>query len=458
MRTRASILVGLLWCVALLSLVVVSLLHTARMDLTITKHYGDKIQAHYLALAGIEKAKALLYHDARERSRSARNYTGELSGSAEQFRDISFGRGHFRVFRRARPDEGGGVIYGVADEESRLNVNSATVADLTKLEGFTPDLAVSVLAWRGGGDVGGSISAAANADYYASLQPPYQPRNGPFQTVRELLMVRGMPSDLLLGNDPRENGLLDDADGDGASPFGADRQTGPVSSGWAGVLTVHSTDKNVNAAGQDRVNIQTADEAALTGVRGITPAIAKAILQHRGQNRFQSIADLLDVTAPQNQSQPGSPGSSRPNQPGQPGPMPANPSGPKLIDENLLMDIADDLTADSNQDQPGLVNINTAGVEVLACLPGVDRELAQAITSYRQSAGFLPNTAWLLKVPGLNQQIFKQVAPRVTARSETFRILSEGKIKSTGARQRIQVFVHVGLTDIKTLSYRESDL
>ena len=65
MRTRASILVGLLWCVALLSLVVVSLLHTARMDLTITKNYGDKIQAHYLALAGIEKAKALLYHDAR---------------------------------------------------------------------------------------------------------------------------------------------------------------------------------------------------------------------------------------------------------------------------------------------------------------------------------------------------------------------------------------------------------
>src|SRR5262249_37320983 len=126
---RASILVGLLWCVALLSLVIVSLLHTARLDLLITKHHGDKIQAHYLALAGIEKAKALLYHDARERTRSARNHSGELFDLPNQFRDVAFGRGHFRVFRRARADEGGGVKYGVADEESRLNINTATVAE-----------------------------------------------------------------------------------------------------------------------------------------------------------------------------------------------------------------------------------------------------------------------------------------------------------------------------------------
>jgi hypothetical protein len=52
----------------------------------------------------------------------------------------------------------------------------------------------------------------------------------------------------------------------------------------------------------------------------------------------------------------------------------------------------------------------------------------------------------------------KQIAPLVTARSETFRILSEGKITSTGARQRIQAIVHIGLSDQKTLSWREDDL
>jgi hypothetical protein len=87
--------------------------------------------------------------------------------------------------------------------------------------------------------------------------------------------------------------------------------------------------------------------------------------------------------------------------------------------------------------------------------PGIDPQLAQAIVSYRKSSGFLPNIAWLLRVPGITREIFKQVAPRVTARSETFRILSEGKITSTGARQRIQVIVRIGSSDIQTLSYRE---
>ena len=78
MRNRASVLVGLLWCLALLSVLVIGVLHTARLDLQVAKNYGDVIQARYLALAGIETAKALLYHDAIERKRGAKNHTGAL--------------------------------------------------------------------------------------------------------------------------------------------------------------------------------------------------------------------------------------------------------------------------------------------------------------------------------------------------------------------------------------------
>ena len=59
---------------------------------------------------------------------------------------------------------------------------------------------------------------------------------------------------------------------------------------------------------------------------------------------------------------------------------------------------------------------------------------------------------------GLSLDRVAQIAPRVTARSETVRILSEGKINSTGARQRIQAIVHIGLQDQKILSWREDDL
>ena len=119
------------------------------------------------------------------------------------------------------------------------------------------------------------------------------------------------------------------------------------------------------------------------------------------------------------------------------------------------MEIADDVTVATDSDQAGAININTASPEVLACLPGISKELAQAIIAYRKSAGFFPNIAGLLKVDGLNRNIFKQVAPKVCARSETFRILSEGRVTSTGARKRIQVIVRLGSSSIDTLSYRE---
>jgi competence ComEA-like helix-hairpin-helix protein len=119
------------------------------------------------------------------------------------------------------------------------------------------------------------------------------------------------------------------------------------------------------------------------------------------------------------------------------------------------MEIADDLTTLSQDSQPGAININTANAEVLACLPGISQELAQAIVAYRRSAGFFPNIAYLLKVDGFTRDIFKQVAAKVCCRSETFRILCEGKIKSTGARKRIQVIVRLKPGDIETLSWRE---
>ena len=84
---------AVLWCLALLSVVVIGVLHTSRMNLLVVKNHGDRVQAHYLAVAGIEKAKALLYQDARQRSRTGLNHSGQLSDSVQQFRDIPFARG-----------------------------------------------------------------------------------------------------------------------------------------------------------------------------------------------------------------------------------------------------------------------------------------------------------------------------------------------------------------------------
>jgi len=452
----ASVLVGVLWCVVLLGIVVVSVLHTARIDLMTAKNYGDRIQAHYLALAGIEKAKALLNQNARERSRSGKNHTGELYDAPDQFRDIELGRGEFRVMRRARQDEGGGIVYGVSDEESRLNINVADGTALAKLDNITPPIIAAINDWR---DPDNSASpGGAEAEFYLSLTPPRLPRNGPFMSIRELLMVRDVTPDLLLGNDRQQNDLLDSVEDATGNSSQNDNRAADVDTGWAGILTVDSTDDNVSAAGTDRINVQTASETELRGIPGVTAEIARAIVAYRGQNQIRNIASLLDVTPPQNNNQ----NSGRGNRPNQRGTDPlqdsGSSSGQRVISQDLLMDMADDITAEDGDTKPGLININTASLSVLICLPGVDRELAQAIISYRRSSGFLPNIAHLLKVPGMNADIFKQVAPLVTARSETFRIFSEGVVKSTGARQRIQAVVHVGLNSATALEYREDDL
>ena len=151
---------------ALLALVVVSALHTATMDLKVAKNYGDKIQAHYLALAGIEKARALLYQAARNRGGSGASPDSQLFDAPGQFREIPLGRGEFSVFHRAGQDEGGGLVFGVSDEERRLNINTASAEQFTNISGMSVDIAAAILAWRG--QASDTNVAGANADYYAS--------------------------------------------------------------------------------------------------------------------------------------------------------------------------------------------------------------------------------------------------------------------------------------------------
>jgi general secretion pathway protein K len=428
-------LVGLLWCLALLSVIVIGVLHTARMDLLVVKNYGDRIQAHYLALAGIEKTRALLYRDARDRSRTQKNHTGNYYNNEQEFRDIAFGRGTFRIMHRAGPDDGGGILFGVSDEESRLNVNTATADELAKLPNLSPAVASAIVNWRGGD----TNTDAAETQYYAGLQPPYQPRLGAFQTVRELLMVRGVTPQDLLGRDARQNGLLTPAEG---NDFAYPNAVESDDLGWAACLTVDSTVQDVNAAGENRVNIKTADEHTLAGIHGLNPRIAHAVVTYRGQHQFQSIADLLNVTPPQAQGRFGG----------------DNSSSSQVISEDLFLEIADDVTTADNQNLTGVININTAGVDVLACLPGMTRELAQAVVAHRQAGEYFANIGELLKLPDMTRDLFQQIAPLITARSETYRLLSEGRINSTGTRQRIQAIVQVGLNHQQILAWREDNL
>ena len=476
-RELGSALIAVLWCFAFLGVVAVSTLYTAKLEIRSVKNHGDLVQAYYLALAGIEKAKAVIFEETQSLRQSGRSFSSRLFNDPEAFQDIKLGRGQFRVLRQSWGNDGEGaerIAYGVSDEESKLNVNLAPAEELRKLPGMTDEVVSAILDWRD--EDGRPSPGGAEQDYYSSLSPPYRVRNGPLETIREMLMIAGVSPEALLGRDVNANGLLDPEEDEGPRSPPMDSPDGRLEAGWASCLTVESGVENVNAHGKERVNIGTADDSALAGVSGISSDLAKAIVAYRERHPLESIAQLLDVVpvkkgapappagtganqeSPQTPSSAGAPGGANPQPPAQ-SPAPSEPQvtegGEKLVSQALLKEIADEVTAGPDRELRGAVNINTASATVLACLPGLTLDLAKAIVAHRRGNGAFLNIAGLLDVSGMTEEAFKKVCPRITVRSETFRILSEGLVPSTGARKRIEAVVRLNDFGFDTYGYRE---
>jgi competence ComEA-like helix-hairpin-helix protein len=487
-----SALIAVLWSLVLLSVVVLSSLGTTRNEIRLVKNHADSVQAYYLAVAGVEKAKALLYHQRRDDRSQGVSSSSRLFDDARSFRDVRFGRGFFRVVRQAAEDEDRrGLVYGVRDEEGRLDVNLASAEELQRLPGMTPEVAAAIADWRD--DDARPGSGGAEQELYSTLVPPYRARNAPFETLRELLMVHGVSPQLVLGEDSNADGLLEVEEDDGPRSPPADDGDGVLDGGWSALLTLESSAPNLNARGKRRVNVSSADAETLATVSGISSDLARSIVAYREQRAIENLGQLLDVVeipkqAPAQAQQPSTAlqqGQPAPDQPAavtavQPLAAPAapgaataatlegvanappqgatatpNPSGPKLISAALLKEIADEVTTSDDAEIAGAVNINTAPAAVFACLNGISQDLAAAIVSHRRQNGPFRSVADLLDVPGVTEDLFKQVVPRLAVRSGTYRIVAEGLVPSTGARRRLEVVVRLGEYDFETLAYRE---
>ena len=111
---------------------------------------------------------------------------------------------------------GESIRYGITAESSKLNINVATDQQLEQL--LTPILAAleienaqelinALLDWRDGDD--DLREGGAENEYYNTLEPPYRAKNGPLDTVEEILIVSGFNAAILYGEDVNRNGVLD---------------------------------------------------------------------------------------------------------------------------------------------------------------------------------------------------------------------------------------------------------
>jgi len=175
--------------------------------------------------------------------------------------------GYFSIITSGMNQDGlpDGNRFGLIDESSKINLNTLLYADelsevnpslpggrdfLMSLPEMTEEIADSVLDWLDSDDE--VRDSGTESSYYTSQEPPYECKNGPLDSLDELLLVRGVSPRMLFGLDLNRNGLIDNDEeaASDASGVGEDMHLG-----WSNYLTLYSKESNLTGEGLQRINI-----------------------------------------------------------------------------------------------------------------------------------------------------------------------------------------------------------
>ena len=109
----------------------------------------------------------------------------------------------------------GEFSYRITDEQSRINVNGNNPQRLEKLllclgidKNKRDQIIDSILDWIDPNDEH-RLHGAESDDYYLTLPTPYRARNGPIESVNELLQIKGVTPALFSAGADGKPGLAD---------------------------------------------------------------------------------------------------------------------------------------------------------------------------------------------------------------------------------------------------------
>jgi hypothetical protein len=238
--------------------------------------HGKALQARVLSDSGIDLVKSVLMEDPAliEENGGLYDNPGRFQGVLAMDETTGAEPGRFSVVA-PRVDQGvlSGVRYGLENESAKLNLNEILLADLIEadgarnllmsLPGMTEDVADAILDWIDEDD--DQREFGAEADFYSGMSPPYAPKNGPLDTVEELLLVRGVTPWLLFGGDVNRNFTLETTEEVYVGNSGVDNSDGSMTCGWAAYLTLYSAETNLQADGTPRINLNETDLEVLHG-------------------------------------------------------------------------------------------------------------------------------------------------------------------------------------------------
>jgi DNA uptake protein ComE-like DNA-binding protein len=332
---------------------------------------------------------------------------------------------------------------------------------LMGLPGMTEDVADAILDWLDEDDE--TREVGAEYDYYSSLDPPYAPKNGPFETVEELLLVRGVTPDLLFGRDVNRNGMIDVHEVDVPLNAALDTGDGSLDRGWSGLLTLYSAEKNVDKNGIPRIDINNEDLKTLHEELSevMDPSWATFIVAYRQNGADSSESDETEPVTDQELD------FSRPAR------VPivqvldliginvrarlADNAGSVLLKSPFADDpfamgtylptLMDSVTATADPIIPGRVNINQAPWSVLLTIPGMTTDIANAIVSQRDMTGQdvndpnLEHETWLLSRGIVTLDEMRLFMPYMTAGGDVYRAQVVGYFDRGNISARAEVVI-----------------
>ena len=447
---------------------------------------GERIQARWTADSGIDMIRMHLILPDQQRYDAGGEYNNSMMFQAINVVPDTNPR-NIANFTAVAPfvDQTGlmsGIRYGLEDESARINLNALLLADtyvtnggrtlLMALPGMSEDVADSILDWIDEDD--DTREYGAEYDYYQSLDPPYSPKNGPLDTVEELLLIRGVFPQLLFGQDANRNGMVDPSEtgliNNGANTANqamtppATAMTGDpamagIERGWASFLTLYSQEANLNAAGEPRIDVNSEDLETLHQdlQSKFSLDVANFIILYRQsesnssetENGVPAATIEMDFTLPPSRSitQLLELVEIRLEVEGLEGPVLVNPAFPLNSLGAYVDNLMDNAAANSNPTIPGRININQAPRSLLMGIPGITEEIVDRIIQERipdpaeDVSKMQPTEAWLLKNLIVDLDEFRQMLPFICVGGDVFRTQVIGYFEDGAASSRVEVVI-----------------
>lgn len=254
----------------------------------------DRGQAEQLVESGVDFTRLIL-----SQPRAIRQESGGVFSNPALFQAANvipgvdaMERGNFTILAPALDETGqlSGLRYGLQNESAKLNLNVLPTLEssgealtavtmmagdllgdsageegsstdnlarslLLALPGMTEETADCILDFIDEDDEPRDFGV--ESEYYESLASPYSAKNGPLDSVEELLLVKGVTPFLMFGADANRNGVIDASEQQ--MNVAMQSQDGSMSLGWSAYLTVYSLENSKRDDGTPRININSDD-------------------------------------------------------------------------------------------------------------------------------------------------------------------------------------------------------